>query len=35
MARAREEMRRASFLIPAEDEARADADSLMRRLGMK
>jgi len=33
--RARQELRRASSLIPPEDEARADADSLLRHFGMK
>ncbi len=35
MVRARQELRRASELIPREDEARAEADSMMLRLGLK
>ena len=35
VARAREELRRASPLIPREDEARADADSMLQHFGMK
>jgi len=34
-ARAREELRRATQLIPREDEARADADSMLQHFGMK
>jgi TolB-like protein len=34
-ARARQELQRASALIPRDDEARPEADSLLRRLGMK
>ena len=35
IVRARQELKRATVLIPLGDEARADADSMVRRLGLK